>query len=624
MILVGNEGAPSARIVLVGEAPGKQEELHGRPFIGPSGGRLMYWWRLVGLERPDFFITNVLPFRPENIADVSKEEFLAYFERLHDTLNGLDEPWIIVPTGNYALYALTGKGKVHWHAKDGRYPRPGITDWRGSLLSYTMRNGRVVKVVPTLHPAHVLRNPRLEHRAVHDWQLIVQEVATPELQLPVRHHAISPDVPMVLDFVAEAIASGDPISLDIETPKGQVTQYEMLDGTKRTRVLKRDLDKVARYKGGKKKGQVKSKRVRGKAYLGCVGVSYDPAFSLTIPLTKDYWKNADDYRTVRAAVRMLLASENEKIMQNGMFDTGWLTREGFPVANWVWDTRVMHYVVDARDDHDLAYLGSIYTRQPFWKHEAKDPDEIMKYAFNNEALWTYCGIDTCVTLEAYRALRNELETMGQIDFYRRFCASRFPVLVDMMMHGIQVDEECRRLAYTTLTAEAHTLRGQIAQHAFGMPVITSKGGLSNDRLKYLFYGQRGFEGTRAEKSYEALLKKYPDVQPFNCTPLRRRSVTTKKNSITVDEVAIRRLSLKHPETAGVIGPLLLAYRENRKRIEVADGRAVGEDGRMRCQFSLVTEAGRLSSQATPWGEGRNLQNIEAFLRTIFVPDKESV
>ena len=63
-ILVFGEGNPNARLVLVGEAPGKQETLQRRPFVGQAGKNLDEFLQVVGLEREDLYITNVVKFRP--------------------------------------------------------------------------------------------------------------------------------------------------------------------------------------------------------------------------------------------------------------------------------------------------------------------------------------------------------------------------------------------------------------------------------------------------------------------------------------------------------------------------------------------------------------------------------
>src|SRR5712691_3159814 len=98
------EGSKSARIVLIGEAPGANENAAGRPFVGATGSTLTRWWKTVGLQRSDFYLDNVVPYQParNDITTVSKDDLAKYTEELHVRLAGLSNPWLIVPMGNTA------------------------------------------------------------------------------------------------------------------------------------------------------------------------------------------------------------------------------------------------------------------------------------------------------------------------------------------------------------------------------------------------------------------------------------------------------------------------------------------------------------------------------------------
>jgi hypothetical protein len=475
-----------------------------------------------------------------------------------------------------------------------------------------------IKVIGTIHPAHVLRNLAFERRSLIDWARIAEEAQTYDLDLPQRYHHIKPTYDELVEFVDAALAEGSPLGIDVETPRGKVTEYQMLDGSWRQKVKKKHQHLVLRFKSGKKKGELKTRLKKGQPYLGCIGFSFDINNSITIPMTLSYWKSQGLLDAVRMQVQRLLGSDLEKVMQNGMYDAGWFRLEGFTIRGWLWDTRVMHWVIDPRDDHDLAYMASTITRQRFWKHEAKDPEDITKYATNSEALWTYNGIDVCVTLEIFYELKRRLIAEGMLAFYHRFCSSRFPVLLDMMMHGVAVDEERRARELADLNQEAATLQSDILDLAH-MSLVARKG-LSNDRLKFLFYGARGFEGPKGAEKFAKLQVAWPDAEPFNFPPMYKKNARGGR-SVTVDEVAIRKMILKRAQLVE-LGPKLLSYRENRKKSEFLDRNALDDDFRMRCQYSLCTDAARLASQKTPWGRGRNLQNIDRRLRYVFVPDTD--
>jgi DNA polymerase len=380
-VKVLDEGSLSARLVLIGEAPGPREVEAGRPFVGPSGARLAEWWAKVGLKREDFYITNVLDYQPKDIERVPRDEMEWAFARLHERLGALEDPWMIVPVGNYALYALTGKGRVSFHARDGRLARPGITKWRGSLLQAVDSRGRTIKVVPAIHPAATFPRGKMAGKAAEqlrwvseewDWPRIANEAKTREVVLPTREHVISPTRIDTVDFLNE-IQSGQRVAVDIETPRPN----------KKT-----------------------------KLSIGCVGFAVSPSLSITVPMTRGYWKSESDLVTVQNAVRDVL-QRADVIMHNGLsFDAYILAREGFPVRHYTHDTRAKHFTVWPRLPHDLAFLGTTLTRQPYWKDEAKDPDEIVRFARNDEALWHYNGIDCCVTFECDDRCNEELERSG--------------------------------------------------------------------------------------------------------------------------------------------------------------------------------------------------------------------
>ena len=132
-------GDPSSRLVFVGEAPGRDEDLKGEPFVGRSGQLLD---RLVleeiGLTRDRFYITNVVKSRPPGNRDPRPDEIEACRPWLERQLDLID-PIVVVTLGNFASKLLLATSD-------------GITKLRGTTYPY--RNG---VLVPTFHPAAVLR-----------------------------------------------------------------------------------------------------------------------------------------------------------------------------------------------------------------------------------------------------------------------------------------------------------------------------------------------------------------------------------------------------------------------------------------------------------------------------------
>lgn len=149
--LVFADGNPAARVMIVGEAPGRDEDRLGRPFVGRAGQLLDRMLAAIGLSRsapdPDraVYITNVLPWRPPQNREPTAEE-IAMMKPFLERHVALADPEILVPMGNISAQALLG--------------RRGIARLRGH---WTEALGR--PALPMFHPAYLLRNPHAKREA---------------------------------------------------------------------------------------------------------------------------------------------------------------------------------------------------------------------------------------------------------------------------------------------------------------------------------------------------------------------------------------------------------------------------------------------------------------------------
>lgn len=152
--LVFSDGNPAARVMIVGEAPGRDEDIQGKPFVGRAGQFLNRMLAAIDMARDEtetdkaVYITNVLPWRPPHNRDPSTEEIamLMPFVARHIELIG---PKVIVPMGNISCLALLGK--------------KGITRLRGDWTQALN-----LPALPMFHPAYLLRNPAAKREAWHD------------------------------------------------------------------------------------------------------------------------------------------------------------------------------------------------------------------------------------------------------------------------------------------------------------------------------------------------------------------------------------------------------------------------------------------------------------------------
>ncbi len=152
--LVFADGQPQARVMVIGEAPGRDEDMQGKPFVGRAGQLLDKMFAAVDLARetpsPEngVYITNVLPWRPPQNRDPKPEEvamLLPFLERHID----LVDPDILVLMGNHSCQAMLGLR--------------GITRLRGKWADALGR-----PALPMFHPAYLLRNPIAKREAWHD------------------------------------------------------------------------------------------------------------------------------------------------------------------------------------------------------------------------------------------------------------------------------------------------------------------------------------------------------------------------------------------------------------------------------------------------------------------------
>lgn len=139
---VPGEGPENARIVLVGEAPGRKEDEEGQPFMGPSGELLDLFLSKAGIEREEIFITNILKCRPPNNRGPESEEVAACQPHLVEQL-ALIDPEVVVTLGQHATTYVTshyGQMKVLMNC---------------DLVSRA--TPRPVPVIPVFHPSFLLR-----------------------------------------------------------------------------------------------------------------------------------------------------------------------------------------------------------------------------------------------------------------------------------------------------------------------------------------------------------------------------------------------------------------------------------------------------------------------------------
>lgn len=319
-------------IALVGEAWSEQEERERTPFVGAAGYELTRMLTDAGISRSDCFITNVFNFRPkdndietlcgskgaglEELPAIRPGKFISReyqgeIDRLYSDLTR-ESPNVIVALGNTPSWALLGT--------------TGISKIRGTV-TFSERVGR--KVLPTYHPAAVLRQWELRPVTVLDLMKARRESAFAEVRRPERTVYIEPTLADMEWFYGRYLIHSRLISYDIETSGDQIT---------------------------------------------CIGFAPDPSCALVVPFVdprregRSYWPSAGDERSAWDFVRRVLGLPQPKLAQNGLYDIHYLWRQyGIPVVNAEHDTMLLHHALQPESQKGLGFLGSVYTNEASWK-----------------------------------------------------------------------------------------------------------------------------------------------------------------------------------------------------------------------------------------------------------------
>ena len=161
--LVFADGNPKARVMFVGEAPGRDEDIEGLPFVGRSGKLLDRMIAAIGLDRTKVYIANVIPWRPPGNHTPTPQETqicLPFIQRQIELVN----PDVLVTLGNPSTQTLIGT-------------REGIMRTRGKWFDYDT-GARSIRALPTFHPAYLLRSPSYKRMSWQDLRAIAKVLAT--------------------------------------------------------------------------------------------------------------------------------------------------------------------------------------------------------------------------------------------------------------------------------------------------------------------------------------------------------------------------------------------------------------------------------------------------------------
>jgi DNA polymerase I-like protein with 3'-5' exonuclease and polymerase domains/uracil-DNA glycosylase len=566
-------GPCPARIMIVGEAPGEQEERTGVPFVGQSGMELDRMLSEAGIVRSTCFVSNVIRKRPpgndvsvffaERKSDITLQHVLFNGKYcLPVVLEGIEllkreiemcQPDVIIALGNTALWALTG----NW----------GITSWRGSELNSTLELALPYspKVIPTYHPALILRQWTWRQTAVHDLRRAKGHVGSKEYEPRDYDYIIRPDFPTacaVLDGLLGELDKGPfDIVADVETRAG---------------------------------------------FIDCIGFAWNKTSAICIPfmtMTGDaagYW-SLDEETELVWRIYQINRHPNFPgwIGQNFSYDAQYIYRHWHFLPKVKHDTMLSHHSIFSNSQKSLDYLASMYCRRyKFWKNDLKEAN----LKLSDDKRWHY-NCDDCVNtfevavgeLQAVQALTPHWKKLPDVHAFQQ---KMFSPVLRTMNRGIRSDQR-RRAEFALTLQDEIAKREQWFIDVLGAPVNPK----SYKQMQELFYGR------------------------FNQKPIFNR----KSGGITCDDEALTKLAEREP----LLRPLVRKILEHRSLgvfLSTFVNSALDADGRIRCSFNIAgTETYRFSSSQNAFGSGLNLQNVPVGgedgdglelpnVRTLFIPD----
>ena len=544
MIEVQYVGPTDAKIYLVGEAPGEQEVDKGEPFCGGAGRILNALLMSAGIHRAKCRIGNLALVRPPGnnfgwFLDRNNPEGEAHLVK---GMTQLDKdikqvkPNVICALGAAASVVLCGRSK--------------ITKIRGSIYWSDEYN---CKVIPTIHPAAIMRMWDYSPLALFDLKRVKLESESRELDIPKRELVVAPTFEIVYREL-ERLMKVKRVAFDIET-----------------------------------------QREEGHKNMLSIAFSDNPNWAICIPFENEKGEpyfSLDEEIYVLKKIKNLLESDVEKVAQNAQFDVGFLSHHnGINVNNLVLDTMCAQHTLYPELKKGLDILCSIFTKQPYYK------DMIRGGAIS---FWQYNALDACICFEVGEKIEGDMREFGVWDFYHKLVHPLIPVLLDMQLRGVKIDEGVMREALRMEEERVASLEDFIRKET-ELPHLNIN---SPAQLKELFYRKMQL-------------------------PIKINRKTKKESA---DEDAINELSAAFPQHR-LLFDSILEYKKKQKLISnyltvpLLKGRmhtSYNIGGRIE-KDDIVSgpETGRLSSsKSIVLDSGTNLQNIpKGDCRRMFIPDE---
>lgn len=575
--IVPADGPLDAKICFIGQAPGADEDIAIKPFVGSAGQLFNRCLRASGVQlaRSQVLVNNVFAQRPpKNNVKYYFESYLnkltwegeEHISRLQRWLSELLErrergaggPNVLVALGAEALWVLTGHKR--------------ITKWRGSVLPCTLVPG--FKVYASFHPSYVNRLMNEPEERLQGMKKTQKANALPLFLRDLQRIKIQSETlsPMKMER-------------KIEINLGLNEYLERLTHLHGHSVVSVDIETIRTAEG---------------PIVWCIGFSPSPDHAFSIPLIKRgrlHWAPQEEALLWRQISEIFLDPNVLKVGHNfAGFDLSILGRYygvravSGSIADTMWCHQATHpYLLKGLDT-----LTSIWTWEPYYKDDGKWWDG---RRISDEAEFTYNGKDCCVTREIWPLVERDAKQQGTWGNYQRHMRV-MPSLLGMMIKGVKLDVRTKDDLGRAFRGRAEEAKG-IIQAEYGSDLNPG----SSSQLQRLLYGYLGL-------------------------PIQYHHKTKKP---TTDKDALNRLRKKVRANSDE-GKVLSALSDYRKFDKLASTYAemqVEPDGRVRTSYGFVSTF-RLFSAESHFGGGGNLQNIPVrgeegtMIRKLFIPDERYI
>lgn len=585
------------RIAIIGEAPSNEDQAEGRPFSGYAGKHLQTLSGSVGINLQNCYLGNVAQYRP---SEGDMENLVWSGKEVHDGLAQLRQdlvalqPNMVVLLGNAALKAA--KDPLTDHPLKTKRFKYSVSDWRGSLFRCEHESSPFYgfKCMSAYHPAACLRNYEWTPLLRFDLHKAAAEGKTSELTLPVRVLRAQVDASYILSRLAAIKENKTFISFDIEGYVGDMT---------------------------------------------CLSIAESQHEAFIIPFVGEagnFFTEDEEVLVWRALADVLSDPSIPKVLQNSLYDCFvFLYSYGILVRGVVDDTMLKHWEAYCELPKGLGFLCSLYTREPFYKHERKTEGLVPH--------WIYCCRDSAVTYEINQVLETRLTQEAPRLHYRRNVELLQPLLY-MEKRGIRYDIDGAAKRQAEVLRECHALNYELDQIGLSSFDFSLDASQARAEVRKIAGYKRG-PGWKKEYQedvpfLEQCLSSWPPVDfadrgRFNAalgTGINIKSPQFKtllydifglpkqygkEGQLSTDYEALLNLWKKSNHPATKLGIDISARRTRAQML----GITADPDGRIRCGYNLVgTETGRLTCYTSPTGSGYNLQTIPEKDRDLFLAD----